>query len=388
MKRTFTFSILLWATLLVASAQINIISPAPGDALPQNGQVSFWWSNGIPLQVSLWLERLTPDSGEVLETIPLVGKGYTREGVDYMFWDTYYTDRLKVGIYRLTVSGKAHSDDGNIEIYEADRTFRIIPAATMLCEDVGTGDWVSGKRTFRLSWDGLAPGTPYSALLLLTSDYIGEGYGFTLGSGTLTNSSGTIYLEADFPNESQSYYPPAPSIPVDGTYQVLFWETRTYLRTNSAPIEVAVSEARVRAIELKPAQALIHDRVLSLGFSVDTTYAASEIRTITLPIVASSEESNVFRCALYNKDGVRVSGIKMLRIGDKGYGSVSLTAHVRINRGSKKSFELKCIPMSGSGKTRFAIAREPLHATNGRGKPVSIGTLSYAGAEVEIIDLK
>lgn len=359
--------LLLGALGYQCNAQITVISPNGGERLPKNGQVIFWWSNSVPLTVSECLDRYNAN-GVYVQTYNMVGKGYAISGLDYAYnLNDIDTTKLPEGAYKLRVAGQA--SNGQVFTDQSDGFFYITRDASMACSAVNNNDWVQGNsKTFTISWDGFAVGDPYSVYLLLWDDYLGEAYGFTLKSGTIESETGSITFDALFPTEVMSINPQYPSTPIDANYYAMFINGKNYLRTNSWPVSVIMKEVRVQVFEQKDFQTELGKPMVPLSLVVDARYAHDNVQSLTIPIAVGSSTSDAeFLCALYDKNR-QVSEAHVIRMTDKGgYGYAKFTTHgFTVQKGTKKSLELRCIPLRGVGLCQFGINRDGDLAVLGR----------------------
>lgn len=366
-KILFAALLLLGALTYTCNAQITVVSPNGGERLPRNGQLYFWWSNSVPLQVSEFLDRYD-EGGAYVETIPMVGKGYSIAGVDYAYnLNDIDTSNLPTSRYKLRVIGQA--SNGQTFSDESDNFFFITADATMSCTAVDASDWLPGHtKAFTITWDGFAVGDPYLVWFLLSDDYLGESYGFILKSGTIESENGTITFDAPFPTEAMSLDPQYPSVPADANYVAMFWNGRNYLRTQSAPVSVILKEVHVRVFEQKDFQTELLKPMTPLSLTIDTRYAHEIVQTLTIPIIGASSVTNAeFICALFDKNR-QVSEARLIKMTDKGgYGYAEFRTHgFTIPPGTRKSLELRVIPIRGVGLCQFGVNRDETLSATGR----------------------
>jgi len=359
--------LLVGAFSYACNAQITVISPNGGESLPRNGQLFFWWSNSVPLQVTEFLDRYDV-SGNYAETFNMVGKGYSIAGLDYAYnlYDIN-TSSMPVGQYKLRVTG--YASNGQTFTDESDNFFFITGDATMSCTAADTNDWVVGHtKTYTISWNGFAVGDPYTVYLLLSDDYLGEAYGFILKTGSIESVDGSITFDASFPTEAMSLDPQVPSIPADANYEVMFLNNHNYLRTNSAPVSVILKEVHVNVFEQKDFQVEIGKQMVPLSLVVDAEYAHDSVQSLTIPIIAASAVSNAeFVCALFDRNR-QVSEARLIRMTDKGgYGYAEFTTHgFSVPKGGRDSLELRCVALKGAGLCQFGVNRDEALTATGR----------------------
>lgn len=359
-KILFAVMLLIGTLSYECNAQITVVSPNGGERLPMNGQIFFWWSNSVPLTVSEYLDQYDA-KGAYVQTYNLVGKGYSIAGLDYAY-NLYDIDttKLPVAPYKLRVIGQAA--DGQTFIDQSDGFFYITRDASMSCSAVDNNDWVTGNtKALTVSWDGFAVGDPYSVYLLLWDDYLGEAYGFVLKSGIIESETGSITFDAPFPSEAMSMDPQIPSIPADANYYAMFINGKNYLRTNSWPVSVITKEVRVQVFEQKDFQTELGKPMVPLSLIVDARYAHDNVQSLTIPIIAASSVGNAeLLCALYDK-GRQVSEAHLIRMTENGgkEGYAEFTTHgFTVQKGTKDSLELRCIPLRGAGLCQFGLNRD------------------------------
>jgi hypothetical protein len=362
MKRIISIMLLLGAFSLTGSAQITIESPQAGDKLPTNGQIFFWWSNSVPLQVSEYLDRYD-NLGILQQSIALEAKGYFFTGVDY-YDSVMYGSTFIPGQYRLRLEGTTIGG----QVYEAvSGFFEITPNAVMTCTATTTNDWLKGtSKEFTISWTHFQVGDPYEVIMVLSQDYMGEGYGFMLQSGTIPTEFGSMTFMSPFPTEARSLYPPAPSIPVDDVYQVMFINEHNFLKAQTDPFNLIMADIHVELFQLKDFAAPLGRECEPLAMTIDATYSPEEVTSLTIPIILAGTDTNTeFLCALV-QDRHRISEYARIRITGKE-GRAEITTHgFRLQAGEKASIELGCVPLQGSGLFQFGVDREFAIAAAGR----------------------
>ena len=382
-------SVLLVALVLafvsIASAQLSIIAPTKGDSLPSNGQIYFWWSNQVPLEVTTSLVHA--NQGYEIVT-PMVRMGYFHQGLDYT---SYQGPELTSGHYSFRVDGVA----SNGQKFSDERPFRVGPKASLEVNSVTKTDWHTNRtKAFFVSWKNCSVGDEVALYLIPgpNAPIMNQDYTFVLKSMKLKSVSGKMIITCPFPNRSLSSDPSHPVDVIDADHTVVLVNNHSLLQATSEPVSVVLDDVHLRVTDKSSVVTnFAYSGYPATPLHLEVEATSDGLSSLTVPILAIGP-TNVTEnfVVVDNKNNLLADGT--IEFGPQGRGKTSFTTPLNTKRGQKFAMNLEFIPNT-TGRYQFAIdpsfelnydGSQPIQAISQHKKSLTVAQRGIWGPRLEV----
>lgn len=351
---------LLCAVLLMAACvshaetgNLNLTSPNGGEVISRSSNLDIFWSSSTVGVSEVYLDLYEENSKTSILVQKFREPDTTTSGLSCPASYHLY----KAGSYKVRLVG--YASDGSEVSDESDGFFTVTDKDVIDCEPTDKFWGKSETQTFTVSWIDAIPGHRYAIYLYNVSEYIGEGYGFLLATGTVPMVVGSYSFNSPFLTTNMSAYPQYQlSIPVSGTYRVLVIDLETYGRTWSAnTVFVFADDVVVHATPRESISVRRGESEWYLKLNVTAAYSSATVSRLNIPFVAWVEDTNtILSISLVDDDiGHKVSPSRMIRRGDKLTG-FELPYERNIERGRSTTLFLVVKVMRGQGRFDIALS--------------------------------